>query len=94
LLSNLLGPCVVIAMIATIICLVAGSYYLVQANLNRAPSPPYRWLVKCFGLNVVLFPDQLSPAGLRYRSKYFVWLIATLGMITVMIVFLVALALS
>ena len=93
-LRNLLAVGAFTAATATIVCMIVGSYYVIQASFNRAPSAPHRWMVKYFWLNAVLFPDQLSTAGLKYRSRYFVFLTASLGSGATMIAFVLALALS
>jgi hypothetical protein len=94
LLRYLLAAGVGIAMIAVITCSIAGSYYLIRASLNRAPDAPYRWLVKANGFNAVLFPDQLSDLGKRYRARYLTFLIATICAVTAMVTFAAALAVS
>lgn len=93
-LRNSLAVGAAIAMIATIVCIVVGSYYLIQASFNRAPSAPYRRRVKYFWLNAALFPDQLSNVGLRHRSRYLVFRTAALVSGATMIAFVLALALS
>jgi hypothetical protein len=81
-------------MLATITCMIAGSYYLILASFNRAPDAPYRWLVKANGLNAALFPDQLSDLGKRYRAHYVTFLIAAICSVMAMVTLAAALALS
>ena len=92
-LRNLLAAGAFVAMSSTIIYMMVGSFFLIRASCNRAPSAPYRWMVKYFWLNAVLFPDQLSSIGLKYRRWYLVFLRASLGSGAVMIALVLALAL-
>ena len=50
--------------------LVVGSYYSIRASLNRR-RPSKRWYVDTNPLNAVLFEDELTPQGLRYRTNAF-----------------------
>jgi hypothetical protein len=55
---------------AFVTSLVVGSYFWIRASLNRR-RPSQRWFVHTNPLNAVLFEDELTPQGLRYRTKAF-----------------------
>jgi hypothetical protein len=72
----LLGTFVVF--FATMVSAAVGSYFGIRAVLNIAPGGPRRWTVRVWRLNAVLFPDELSASGKRYRLRYLRALIVTL----------------
>jgi hypothetical protein len=67
---GLLGTCTIVAFMATYIALIVGSYFAWRAVLNPASEGPRRKIVRLFRLNALLFPDELSPIGQAYRTRY------------------------
>jgi len=58
-------------MAVSVASLIVGSYFTIRASFNRRPGPSRRWYVTGNPLNAVLFKDELTPEGQRYRTKAF-----------------------
>jgi hypothetical protein len=56
----------VVAVASMLIC----SYFSVRASFNRR-RPSRRWYVHANPLNAVLFKDELTSEGLKYRARAF-----------------------
>jgi uncharacterized membrane protein YeiB len=55
----------VTSMIAITVCAIA-------ATRNRLPDAPRHWLVELKKYHAILYPDQFSTNGLKWRAKW-VW---------------------
>lgn len=62
--------CAGCAIVVAIASMFVGSYFGIRASQNRRPDSR-RWLVRANPLNAVLFKDELTPEGLKYRTKAF-----------------------
>jgi hypothetical protein len=71
-----------------------GTWYGFRAFLNRAPESPRRRIVKLNPLFAILFTDELTPAGQRYRLGYLKFTGATVGLALAMVLVFMAYAVS
>jgi len=57
-------------MVVAAASMLACSYFAIRAIFNRR-RPSQRWFVHANPVNAVLFKDELTPEGLKYRAKAF-----------------------
>jgi hypothetical protein len=62
--------CVACVMVVAVASMLTCSYFVIRASFNRR-RPSQRWFVHTNPLNAVLFKDELTPEGLKYRAKAF-----------------------
>ena len=70
LMRTALAICAFVSLSATFASIVAGTYFFFRTSTQIAAGSPRRWIVKVNRFNAVLFPDELSPVGRQYRSRY------------------------
>jgi hypothetical protein len=66
---NLLAICAFATGFTAFASAGVATYFHFRAIANIASGGPRRWIVKVWRLNAILFPDELSPAGLQFRTR-------------------------
>lgn len=66
-----LSICACFAAAVAFASMIVGYYFWIRATFNRRPEPSRRWYVTANHMNAALFEDELTPQGLKYRTKAF-----------------------